>query len=61
MKVMIDANLCISCGLCADTCPDIFEMGPDTAEVVVAVVPADREDCASDAEEACPTDAISHE
>ena len=38
-----------------------FEMGADTAEVIVQVVPADREDCAREAEEACPTDAISHE
>ncbi len=61
MKVMIDTNLCISCGLCVDACSDIFEMGPDSAEVIVAVVPADREGCAIEAEEACPTDAISHE
>jgi ferredoxin len=61
MKVFIDADLCISCGLCVDTCSDIFEMGADAAEVIVPVVPADREDCAVEAEEACPTDAITHE
>ncbi len=61
MKVFVDANLCISCGLCVDCCPDVFEMGVDTAEVIVPTVPEDSEDCAIEAEEACPTDAISHE
>ena len=61
MNVFIDSSLCISCGLCVDTCSDIFEMGADAAEVIVPVVPSDREDCAIEAEEACPTDAISHE
>jgi ferredoxin len=36
-------------------------MGSDAAEVIVTVVPSDREACAIEAEEACPTDAISHE
>ena len=61
MKVFVDPDLCISCGLCVDTCSDIFEMGADAAEVIVTVVPPDRESCAIEAEEACPTDAISHE
>ena len=61
MKVSIDPGLCISCGLCVDACSDIFQMGSDAAEVIVTVVPSDREACAIEAEEACPTDAISHE
>ena len=27
MKVMIDRDGCISCGLCAGTCPEVFQMG----------------------------------
>ncbi len=60
MKTKIDPDLCISCGLCVDACPDIYEM-QDTAVVIADPVPADKESCALGAEEDCPTDAISHE
>ena len=26
MKVTIDENACVGCGLCVNTCPDCFEM-----------------------------------
>ena len=29
MKVMIDRDGCISCGLCAGTCPEVFQMADD--------------------------------
>ncbi|HDL77728.1 MAG TPA: ferredoxin, partial [Lentisphaerae bacterium] len=44
MKVTIDADTCTACGLCCDTCPEIFEM-EDVAVVKVDVVPEDQEDC----------------
>ena len=34
MKVRIE-DTCTSCGLCVDTCPDVFEMGDDLAQVKV--------------------------
>lgn len=60
MKTIVDPDLCISCGLCADTCPDVYEL-QDVAVVKTDPVPADREQCALEAEEGCPTDAITHE
>ena len=60
MRTKIDPDLCISCGLCVDTCPDIYEM-QDVASVITDPVPADKEKCALEAEQDCPTDAISHE
>lgn len=27
--VQVDASLCTGCGLCASTCPEVFEMGDD--------------------------------
>ena len=29
MKVFIDRSGCISCGLCAETCPEVFHMADD--------------------------------
>jgi ferredoxin len=61
MKVSISADECIGCGLCPDTCPDIFEMDGDKAVVKTPEVPAGQESCAREAAEACPTAAISLE
>ena len=58
MRVRIDAELCTACELCVDTCPDIFKMGDDVAVVIQADVPADLEDCAQEAADSCPSEAI---
>ncbi len=60
MKVTIDPTLCTACGLCADECPEVFELGEESAEVIVDVVPDDLEDSVLDAEASCPVEAISH-
>ncbi len=59
MKVKIDPDLCTACDLCIDTCPDVFEMGDDVAEVKVDVVPAGLEDDVQEAIDSCPSEAIS--
>ncbi|HIE43648.1 MAG TPA: ferredoxin [Candidatus Omnitrophica bacterium] len=59
MKVKIDPEICTGCGLCADNCPDVFELSDDVAEVIVDEVPQEAEDCARDAVDDCPVDAIS--
>ena len=58
MKVTIDEDACTSCGLCEDTCPDVFELGDEIAEVKVDVVPEELEDACKQAVEECPTEAI---
>jgi len=57
MKVTV-TNECVSCGLCVESCPDVFEMDDDQAEVKVDVVPADLEQAVRDAAEECPVEAI---
>jgi ferredoxin len=49
---------CISCGQCVEVCPEVFEMGEDSARVKVATVPKGEEDRAREAAEVCPVDAI---
>ncbi len=57
MKVRIE-DTCTACGLCCDTCPDVFEMGPETAQVKVEEVPPEHEDEVQQAADECPVEAI---
>lgn len=61
MKATVDKDLCTGCELCTQDCPEVFEMDGDTAKAKVNPVPADAEDCAKDAAEDCPVEAISVE
>ena len=60
MKVKVDEELCTGCGLCADTCPEVFEAN-DIAKVKVEEVPEDAVDTCRQAVEDCPVEAISIE
>ena len=57
MKVRIE-DTCTACGLCVDTCPDVFRMGSDMAEVIVDEVPAEFEEAVQQAADECPVEAI---
>jgi len=57
MKVRIE-DTCTACGLCVDTCPEVFEMGDDMAQVMVDDVPAEYEDAVQQAADECPVEAI---
>ncbi len=61
MKTMINPDLCTACELCVQLCSDLYEMGEEVAVVKVDTVPDDQEDCALEAEENCPVEAITHE
>jgi ferredoxin len=55
MKAFIDRGNCISCGLCAGTCPEVFRMAEDdNAEVYIDEVPFEAESDALDAQVNCP-------
>jgi len=61
MRAKVDKDLCTGCGLCAETCPDVFEMEDDIANVKVTPVPKSAEDCCREARDNCPVEAISVE
>lgn len=57
MKVKIVEENCISCGLCAQICEDVFVI-EDIAKVIVAEIPEKNIDDVKDAVDSCPTGAI---
>ncbi len=60
MKVNIDRDGCIGCGLCVSTCPQVFALGDDQkAQVMQVPVSATLEDCARKAADTCPVSVIS--
>ena len=62
MEASIDRSGCISCGLCAETCPDVFRMADDgLAEVHARPVPPQLENEASSAAQGCPVSVITVE
>ena len=54
--VKVDKNKCIGCGLCAGMCPDTFIMDSDNKSKVINT---EDNDCAKNAEQNCPVNAIS--
>lgn len=59
MKAFIDRDNCISCGLCAGNCPEVFRMAEDDyAEVYINEVPFKAESAALEAQANCPVSVI---
>ena len=58
MKAVIDKDACTGCGLCADTCPEVYEMQDDIAVTKVDAVPEGAVDSCKQAVEDCPSEAI---
>lgn len=51
---------CSACGLCEDTCPEVFQLGDEFAEVQ-DVDFNKYEECIREAAEDCPAEAIEYE
>lgn len=61
MKAIVDKDACIGCGLCAETCPEVFEMNDNVAIVKVETVPPAAEGSCKEAADTCPVNAITLE
>ena len=58
MKAKVDADMCIGCGLCESTCPEVFKMEGDKAVVIGSIVSKGAEETCKKATEECPVTAI---
>jgi ferredoxin len=58
MRVTVDEETCIGCGLCEETCPEVFEINDDKVRVKVDEVPEEVVKTCKEAVENCPVEAI---
>lgn len=61
MKASIDRSGCISCGLCANICPEVFHIADDGLADVNGDITADTENEAQEAADSCPVTVITIE
>lgn len=61
MKVYVDKETCIGCGLCNDIYPEVFEIDDDGKAVALEDQSEADEDALVEALESCPVEAIREE
>lgn len=58
MKIVVE-YVCISCGLCAEICPELFAVQPGLTAIVIDQPQSDSaQKCADQTAAACPVSAI---
>ena len=59
MKVTVDKDLCIGCGVCEGICPEVFSLANEPyAEVLLDPIPEEFQELCRQAAADCPTEAI---
>jgi len=58
MRVLINKDLCIGCGACEATCPEVFKLVEEVSTVLMNSIPDNLKDLVLDAEAGCPVEAI---
>ncbi len=62
MKAKVNKETCIGCGVCVETCPEVFTLNDsDVALVATGRVPVEAKDKCLEASANCPVDAITLE
>jgi len=61
MTFDVDQDLCIGCGACESTCPEVFRLIDDKSQVILDSVHEELQSAALSAEDGCPVRAISHQ
>ncbi|RPJ11938.1 MAG: ferredoxin [Deltaproteobacteria bacterium] len=58
MRAIVDEENCIGCGLCAETCPEVFELADEKVKTKMDEVPDEFAETCREAAEDCPVEAI---
>ncbi len=59
MKVIVDKDLCIGCGVCEGICPEVFSLANEPyAEVLLDPIPEEYQELCRQAAADCPSEAI---
>ena len=60
MKIRVNEDLCIGCGMCASLCQDVFEINEETGRstVIMDEITDEVKEEVLDAMDGCPTSAI---
>ena len=61
MRAFVDHEMCIGCGACVATAPDVFEMNEDGKAVAVVDTTDENRNAVMDAIDVCPVSAIREE
>lgn len=61
MEAVINRSGCIACGLCTETCPEVFRMGADGLAEVYGEITGETQGRAEEARDGCPVSVISLE
>lgn len=58
MKVTVERDGCIGCGVCAEMCPEVFRIADDGLSEVYGDVTAANSDSVLSAAQSCPVEVI---
>lgn len=59
MRVRVDEDLCLGCGICEGLAPEVFSLANEPfAEVLLDPVPEEYEEVVRQSAEECPEEAI---
>ena len=58
IKVNINEELCVGCGMCASLCPEVFEIENGKSKIKEEVILEKHQNCLKKAAENCPVEAI---
>ena len=62
MKVTVDKDLCLGCGICEGIAPEVFSMANEPyAEVLLDPIPEEFQAATREAAEECPEECIAIE
>ncbi len=61
VKIKVDQDLCIGCGMCINMCPDVFIYNEESLSTVKSDLEEFNLQSVEEAREICPVDAITVE